>query len=965
MSSSKGVVVAPLPSPIDPEEIPTIRNRAAGRVPGQDVSKPVEVSQRAAAERFQRAFDQLPVVSQRFAGFELVAILGRGTFGRVYLARQGDLADRFVVLKISPDLSGESRTLARLQHTNIVPIYSVHRVDPFQAVCMPYFGSTTLGQLLARYRDRASLPSTGRQLVDTLCVLNAETDVPSVVVPAGSHESSGGSVEAVGMGPESDGITPVRPPTLPERPKTQGFLALLRGMSYTDAVCWIGSQVADGLGHAHGLGVIHNDLKPANVLLTDDGQPMLLDFGVADDLVHRGLSRSIGGTLPYMSPEHIESTRTLIPMTDPRSDIYGLGLVLFELLTGRHAFRMTSRSDDEELERTLAERRAGPPRIRPFNPAVSPGLEAIVRKCLEPDPVKRYQSAADLREDLDRHRTNRPLKHIRVPSVRERLQKWARRHPRLSSNITLAIATLLVTGFLIAGLFARESRIERYQNEIAARIQEDRARSAADGLEKDVKAAHDALHTRMDDPSQVEAAIERCEGALARFELPENEHWDHGPMFRALSGSEQAKVRDLLVEDCLLLSRGYTLRNRPQKNGQDDTDRALRMNQLAESVAGKQAPRAVWEQRTYLLTKKGRHDEAAQAKERARITENRTASDYFLSGSDALASGRTREALELLTRAIELDPGSYRVNTTLAACYDRLALYSNAAAFYTTAIALRPDLWEGYYNRGLEDLKQGNYKRALADFDRAAQLDPNRPETYLHRSFACENLKDYAAAIRDLDRALELGASKARVLSMRARARGLSGDKEGWKRDLDEALRTQPTDDVAWLARGLARVAIDLPGALQDFDSAIAMNPRSISALQNKAHVLSKLNRTGDAIRVLDRILEVYPEYVKARAGRGVMHARAENWAEAKADAEEALRRDTSPANVYQIAGIYARLTQHDSRHLAEAIRLLSSSLRSGFGYEYIETDKELDPIRATPEFKGLMNGVKALKEIR
>jgi hypothetical protein len=68
---------------------------------------------------------------------------------------------------------------------------------------------------------------------------------------------------------------------------------------------------------------------------------------------------------------------------------------------------------------------------------------------------------------------------------------------------------------------------------------------------------------------------------------------------------------------------------------------------------------------------------------------------------------------------------------------------------------------------------------------------------------------------------------------------------------------------------------------------------------------------------------------------------------------------------VYQIAGIYARLTQHDSRHLAEAIRLLSSSLRSGFGYEYIETDKELDPIRATPEFKGLMNGVKALKEIR
>ena len=94
-------------------------------------------------ERLQRAIDLLPVVGQMFAGFELVAVLGRGTFGRVYLARQGELSDRFVALKISTNLTGESRTLARLQHTNIVPIYSVHRVDSFQAVCMPYFGATT------------------------------------------------------------------------------------------------------------------------------------------------------------------------------------------------------------------------------------------------------------------------------------------------------------------------------------------------------------------------------------------------------------------------------------------------------------------------------------------------------------------------------------------------------------------------------------------------------------------------------------------------------------------------------------------------------------------------------------------------------------------------------------------------------------------------------------------------------
>ena len=88
--------------------------------------------------------------------------------------------------KVSTDLAGESRTLARLQHTNIVPVYSVHRYPPFQAVCMPFFGATTLANLLARYRVASSLPQTGRQLVDTLCVLSDETAVsPSLPASLG------------------------------------------------------------------------------------------------------------------------------------------------------------------------------------------------------------------------------------------------------------------------------------------------------------------------------------------------------------------------------------------------------------------------------------------------------------------------------------------------------------------------------------------------------------------------------------------------------------------------------------------------------------------------------------------------------------------------------------------------------------------------------------------------------------
>src|SRR5205807_5897719 len=100
------------------------------------------------AKRLADVLAGMPAAGTDLFGFKILAEIGRGAFGRVYLARQRDLASRYVALKVSPDILGESQTLAQLQHTNIVPIYSVHRASPFQAVCMPYFGSTTLADLL-------------------------------------------------------------------------------------------------------------------------------------------------------------------------------------------------------------------------------------------------------------------------------------------------------------------------------------------------------------------------------------------------------------------------------------------------------------------------------------------------------------------------------------------------------------------------------------------------------------------------------------------------------------------------------------------------------------------------------------------------------------------------------------------------------------------------------------------------
>src|ERR1700730_9781101 len=121
-----------------------------------------------AAYNLACAATALPEIGTVFLGFRLVGELGEGAFGRVYLAEQGDLANRPVALKVATNIVGEAHTLAQLQHTHIVPIYSVHRAAPFQAVCMPYFGATTLAEVLTEVRSNALLPASGKVIVSTV-----------------------------------------------------------------------------------------------------------------------------------------------------------------------------------------------------------------------------------------------------------------------------------------------------------------------------------------------------------------------------------------------------------------------------------------------------------------------------------------------------------------------------------------------------------------------------------------------------------------------------------------------------------------------------------------------------------------------------------------------------------------------------------------------------------------------------
>src|SRR5262245_51964540 len=154
--------------PDGPEEVDRWCHSFAGPVGHAELFRAIHRAQPPAAERLAQAVTQLPEAGTSFQGFRLLEELGRGAFGRVFLAQPGDLAERHVVLKVSADVFGETQSLAQLQHTNIVPVYSVHRSGPLQAICMPYLGSTTLADVVKLLRGQDRLPHSGSTLANTV-----------------------------------------------------------------------------------------------------------------------------------------------------------------------------------------------------------------------------------------------------------------------------------------------------------------------------------------------------------------------------------------------------------------------------------------------------------------------------------------------------------------------------------------------------------------------------------------------------------------------------------------------------------------------------------------------------------------------------------------------------------------------------------------------------------------------------
>ena len=366
---------------------------------------------------------------ETIGSYRIVREIGRGGMGIVYEAQHAALGRPVALKVLVRRLSGnahakarferEARAVAKLHHTNIVPLFEVGEDEGQSFLAMQLINGISLDQLIGR----------------------SEFSSGSFSLPAELQQSTESSR------PESSHRLPSRGSSGSGSQHSQRIRSILD----------IAIQIAGALRYAQEREIIHRDIKPSNILLDESGVAWLTDFGLAkskdmdEDLTQTG---DFVGTLRYMAPERFRGE------CDERADIYALGLTLYELLTGKEAFES---SDRLKLMRMVDE--CEPVSPRSHDPRIPRDLETIVLKSISRDPASRYKSAKALADDLERFQQDRPIK-ARRHNVMEQLVRWSRRNKSLA-------ASLSVVGLLL-GIIAVGATIMLIHSNSLYRLSEDR-----------------------------------------------------------------------------------------------------------------------------------------------------------------------------------------------------------------------------------------------------------------------------------------------------------------------------------------------------------------------------------------------------------------------------------------------------------------------------------------------------------
>lgn len=702
----------------------------------------------------------------RLGDFLLLEEIGHGGMGVVYKARQTSLG-RIVALKVlragamavpkhARRFEREAQAAARLHHTNIVPVFGVGHQDGIHYYVMQWIEGEGLDRVIAELGRMETAGETtaaaSAKSEDARRQRATASDVARVLLGAGQCRSAAGrnstlnivadstnaasrdrhslqSAATLGGAPPSaepsnaaNGSAAADPPATATQASSEASI----NRQYWRSVARIGLEAAQALEYAHSQGTLHRDVKPGNLIVDRRGTVWITDFGLAKLLHNESLTETgdVVGTLRYMSPEQFRG------QADGRSDVYGLGVTLYELVTLRPAFDASGRAG--LLDQILRQEPVRPRKLRPSMPR---DLETIILKAISREPNHRYQTAGEMAADLERFLDDQPVRARRIGPL-ERFWRWCRRNPATALPTAAAAVLLALACGLATGAYLRETslrataeyqtrRAERglsqaeaqrklaEQNYTKAQTEQQRAEQNANAAQRQQRRAEANLALALQ-------AFEQVFERVAPSVLPRPNEVDAGdeayePPYQVIVSVEDAA----LLQSMLTFYDRFAEENTTNRKLQSEAAKAhrrvgdihQRLGQLQEAETAYRRALALYRR----LDKEHPDDQSHHALVAPLLNELGQVQRMMYHREDAQRSHR--DALAILDEMYRQSPNSPEIMLELIRTHH---LYNNA-------------IW-GLKSRASDDdvqlvaLAEMNSRKALELVEKLIETDPQNPE---------------------------------------------------------------------------------------------------------------------------------------------------------------------------------------------------------------------------------------------
>jgi tetratricopeptide (TPR) repeat protein len=669
------------------------------------------------------------------------------------------------------------------------------------------------------------------------------------------------------------------------------------------AAAGIAETLARAVHYAHERGIVHRDLKPANILLMKDGTPKITDFGLAkhmDQGDHTTRTGVIAGTPAYMAPEQATGRSDQF---GPCTDVWALGVILFELLTAKLPF---AGSDSMDVIYRVANEEAVSPRS--FQPGLPKDLEVITLKCLNKKSADRYPSAAELADDLRRFLQHEPIR-ARPTSAGERLVRWVRRHPALTALSASLLLAISAWGVVVAARY-RDAQAQKSEAIADAAGLLDRARSAVEQADWDraAEALSDLgpsleLSYTPDDfrsrSAEMQQEVQRrltARETYRRFIALRDE-----ALFMAAPGVTPA-VREIAAHAIGLVgydssSHGIASAGYTDAQAADVLSGVFELTVLTASDA-----KEVDALRT---AARGASDNLRRQRGGSDSIQRTFAGlELYLTGLEQFQHGKHDAALESFTSALLAQPDRYWARYYQALCYARLGQRPELVRdALTVCLSQRSDVVWPYLQRGFAQAQLGAEEAAEKDFRKAEQLlgdsaDPEARYVLLNnRAVARLGLGKIDDAVVDLTQATRIKPQMYHAFLTLAQAAHQKHDVTAALNYLNEALQRAEAlrksgqvaaDTLSLLYRTRAHWEVDkkdTEAALIDLGRAAEIEPVAATRarlLRDKAQLLARNRRFDEAVVAFDATLQLTPHDADVLLARAECLLNLKQWQEAE-----------------------------------------------------------------------------------